>query len=127
MSQAGFWTLGHGNAKTEKHLCPHGVDVLEVVVGWGRQCYGQCHKVGSSMNRRKWGPGRGMPNEEEGQLYMRCSKETSTLRLTSEHRPRESLKLERAMCIHGGECFRCGELRCKGPEAGPCLACQGLG
>ena len=110
--------------KTEKHLCSHGVDVLEVVVGWGRQCYGQRHEVVSSMNKLKWGPGRGMPNEEEGQLYMGCSKETSALRLTSEHRPKESLKLERAVWVQGGECFRCRELRCKGPEAGPCLACS---
>ena len=77
--------------KTEKHLCSHGVDVLDVVVGWGRQCYGQRHEAVSSMNKLKWGPGRGMPNEEEGQLYMGCSKETSALRLTSEHRPKESL------------------------------------
>lgn len=73
---------------TEKHLCPHGVDVLETVVDWGRQCYRQCQKVVSSMSKLKWGPGRGMPNEEEGQLYMGCSKETSTLRLTSERRPK---------------------------------------
>lgn len=83
--------------KTEKHLCPHGVDVLEVVVDWGRQCYGQRHEVVSSMSKLKGGPGRGMPDEEEGQLYMGCSKETSALRLTSEHRPKESLKLERAV------------------------------
>lgn len=110
--------------KTEKHLCPHVVDVLEMVVDWGRQYYRQCQKVVSSMNKLKWGPGRGMPNEEEGQLYMGCSKETSTLRLTSEHRPKESLWLERAMCVQGGECFRWRGLRCKGPEAGACLACS---